>query len=109
MACNRVPLLFVFFVFLSTQVRADGISGRVYDLNNTPVANATLTAQSQNGDSVDFKTDKSGNFSVYLDPGRYDVYSKDDSSLKGSIESYSRPVQQDIHLKKEVTESHVRE
>lgn len=121
MVCNRVRpaapwtvracfcLLFVFFVCLPTQVRADGVSGRVYDPNNKPLADASLTAQSQSGGaSVDFRTDKSGNFSVYLEPGRYEVVTKEDRSLKGSVESYSRPVQQDIHLKKEVNQSHVR-
>jgi len=85
---------------LSLSARADGISGRVYGPDGKTLPNAILTAQPEKGPAVDFKTDASGTFSVFLDPGRYVVSVRADTSLEGVIESYSQPVQQDIHLKK---------
>ena len=80
--------------------RGDGISGRVYGPDGKALPNAVLTARLDKGPGVDFKTDASGNFSVFLDPGRYVVSSRADASLEGVIESYSQPVQQDVHLKR---------
>ena len=79
---------------------ADGISGRVFGPDGKVLPNAVLTARPEKGPAVDFKTDTSGNFSVFLDPGRYVVSSRADASLEGVIESYSQPVQQDVHLKR---------
>jgi hypothetical protein len=52
------------------------------------------------GKAVEFGTDASGNFSVYLDPGRYTVRSNVNTALQGEIDSYPQPVQQDIHLQR---------
>lgn len=72
----------------------------MYGPDGKPVPNASFTAKPAKGQAVEFKTDRSGNFSVYLDPGRYDVRSAANATLQGVIESYPQPVQQDIHLKK---------
>lgn len=99
---NRASL----FLFLAVMVgaglpaRGDGISGRVYGPDGKALPNMVLTARPEKGPGVDFKTDASGNFSVFLDPGRYMVSSRADASLEGVIESYSQPVQQDVHMKR---------
>jgi hypothetical protein len=41
-----------------------------------------------------------GNFSVYLDPGKFTISYSADPSLTGVIESFPQPRQQDVHLKK---------
>ncbi len=79
---------------------ADGISGRVFGPDGKPVPNAVLAARPDKGQPVEFRTDGSGSFSVFLDPGRYAVSPRGDASLVGVLESYSQPVQQDVHLKK---------
>ena len=89
---------FAFAVPIS--IMADTVSGRVYGQDGKPASNVTLTAKPTKGDAVEFKTDSSGNFSVYLDPGRYTVTASGDTSLQGLINSYPQPVQQDVHLKK---------
>ncbi len=79
---------------------AEGISGRVFAPDGKPLPSTILTARPEKGPPVDFKTDASGNFSVFLDPGRYAVSVRTDASVEGVVESYSQPVQQDIHLRK---------
>jgi hypothetical protein len=91
-------LAFAFAVPIS--IMADTVSGRVYGQDGKPVSNVTLTAKPAKGDAVAFKTDSSGNFSVYLDAGRYIVTPVGDSGLQGLINSYPQPVQQDVHLTK---------
>jgi hypothetical protein len=94
-------LCLVAFAFaVPITIMADTVSGRVYGQDGKPVSNVTFTAKPAKGDGVAFKTDPSGNFSVYLDPGRYTVTPTGDSSLQGLINSYPQPVQQDVHLKK---------
>ena len=79
---------------------ADAVSGRVYAPDGKLAPNMTFIAQPAKGPAVMFKTDASGNFSVYLDGGRFTVTSSTDATVEGTIESYPQPVQQDIHLKK---------
>lgn len=86
-------------LFLPVSVSAGAVSGRVYGPDNELVKNTTFTATSAQG-RVEFSTDASGNFSVYLDSGRYTVKSKADPALQGQIDSYPQPVQQDIHLQR---------
>jgi hypothetical protein len=93
-------LLLMLFVCVSVHARADAVSGRVYGPDEKPLPNMVFVARSEKGLSVRFKTDASGSFSVYLDPGRHTVHAEADESLEGSIESYSQPVQQDIHMRK---------
>jgi hypothetical protein len=93
-------LVLAFVAGLAVPAGADGISGRVYGPDGKPLPNTTFTARPEKGEAIDFRTDPSGNFSVFLDPGRYVVSFKADASLEGVIESSSQPVQQDVHLKK---------
>lgn len=92
--------LCVALAFLAGPARADGISGRVYGPDGKPLPETVLTARPKTGAAVDFRTDPSGNFSIFLDPGPYVVSPKADASLEGVLESSSQPVQQDVHLKK---------
>jgi hypothetical protein len=85
----------------SSVAAADVVSGRVYGEDGSPKASATFTATPvRKGQPVQFKSDASGNFSVYLDPGRHTITLSSDPTLEGTVDSYSQPVQQDIHLKK---------
>ncbi len=93
-------LAIAFALCLPASATADAVSGRVYGPDKKPVPNTTFTAQPEKGQAVKFSSDPSGNFSVYLDPGKYTVKSSADDTLEGVIESYPQPVQQDIHLKK---------
>jgi hypothetical protein len=81
----------------ATPARADLISGHVYDPGGRLLPNQTFTVEAGGHRVAQFRTDASGNFSVYLDPGSYTVRSSD-NSLEGQVTSYSQPVQQDIHL-----------
>ena len=81
-------------------VLADTVSGHVFNQDEKPAANMTLTAKPAKGDPVQFKTDAAGAFSVYLDPGRYTVSPSNDASMQGVVNSVPQPVQQDVHLKK---------
>ncbi len=93
-------LLLAALVAGSPGALADGISGRVFGPDGKPLPNAILAARPEKGPPVEFKTDGSGSFSVFLDPGRYVVSPRGDTSLEGVLESYSQPVQQDVRLKK---------
>jgi Carboxypeptidase regulatory-like domain len=94
-------LALAFVVTISASAMADTVSGRIYDPDGKPLPNATLTAKPAKGDAVEFKTNASGGFSTYLDPGRYAVTLSGNAGLQGVVDSYPQPVQQDIHLKKE--------
>src|SRR2546430_6128142 len=87
-------------VWLAVPASADIVSGRVLGVDEKPIVNGTFTARNSKGESTPFKTDKSGNFSVYLDPGKYTVSPSTDASLTGVIESFPQPRQQDVHLSK---------
>jgi hypothetical protein len=80
--------------------KADFVSGHVYGPDNRPVPNATFSAQSANGQPVNFKTDGAGTFSVYLDPGTYTVHSTTDKTLEGVVHGYPQSAEEDIHLKR---------
>ena len=85
-------------IWFSLPASADIVSGRILGADEKPLVNATFTARNAKGEPTTFKTDKSGNFSVYLDPGKYTVSSSTDASLTGVIESFPQPRQQDVHL-----------
>ena len=99
-AWTRLCVSVLFAILFPVSVLADAVSGRVFAPDGKPEPNKTFNAQSAKGQAVAFKSDASGNFSLYLDPGRYTVTSSADSTVEGVIESYPQPVQQDIHLKK---------
>ena len=79
---------------------ADIVSGRIFGLDEKPVVNGTFTAKDAKGASTTIKTNAMGNFSVYLDPGKYTITSSADPTLTGVIESFPQAKQQDVHLKK---------
>ncbi len=93
-------LAIAFALFLAVSATAGAVSGRIYGPDEKPVMNTTFTAKPAKRDAVEFRTDPSGNFGVYLDPGRYTVSPSADATLQGVIDSLPEPVQQDIHLKK---------
>jgi hypothetical protein len=85
------------FAFPAT---ADIVSGRVLGADAKPIVNGTFAARDAKGGTTTFKSDNAGNFSVYLDPGKFTVTSSADASLTGTIESAPQPRQQDVHLTK---------
>ena len=97
---TKLSLAMAYVLCLAVSANADFVSGRVYDPNNQPVPNMTFTAESGKGQTASFKTDNSGNFSVYLDPGTYTVHSNGDKTLKGVIHGYPQAAQEDIHMKR---------
>jgi len=80
---------------------ADIVSGRIFGLDEKPIPNGTFTAKDSKGASTTIKTNAMGNFSVYLDPGKFTITYSADPTLTGAIESFPQPKQQDVHLKKE--------
>ena len=87
-------------IWVSLPASADIVSGRILGADEKPIVNGTFTARNAKGEPTTFKTDKSGNFSVYLDPGKYTVSPSTDAALTGIIESFPQPRQQDVHLTK---------
>src|SRR5438093_8381148 len=79
---------------------ADIVSGRIIGADEKPIVNGTFTARDSKGETTTFKSDKTGNFSVYLDPGKFTISSTADATLTGVIESFPQPRQQDVHLTK---------
>lgn len=86
-------------VWIPAIASADIVSGRIFGLDEKPIPNATFTAKDSKGAATAIKTNAMGNFSVYLDPGKYTISSAD-ATLTGVIESFPQPRQQDVHLKK---------
>src|SRR5947208_9248103 len=89
-----------FAILLPLAARADIVSGRILGADEKPVVNGTFTAKDAKGQATTFKSDPKGNFSVYLDPGKFTVSSSADPSLTGPIESFPQPRQQDVRLTK---------
>ncbi len=87
-------------IWFAVPASADIVSGHILGPDEKPIVNGTFTAKSSKGEATPFKTDKSGNFSVYLDPGKYMVSSGADATLTGVIESFPQARQQDVHLTK---------
>jgi hypothetical protein len=76
------------------------VSGRIFGLDEKPILNATFTAKDSKGASTTIKTNATGNFSVYLDPGKFTISYSADPTVTGVIESFPQARQQDVHLKK---------
>src|SRR2546422_8702568 len=85
-------------IWFALPASADIVSGRILGADDKPIVNASFTARNAKGEPTTFKTDKSGNFSVYLDPGKYTVSPSTDAALTGVIESFPQPRQQDVRL-----------
>jgi hypothetical protein len=95
-----ISLTIAVALLLPAIAAADIVSGRIFGLDEKPIVNATFIAKSAKGEATTFKSDKMGNFSVYLDPGRFTVTSSTDATVTGTIESAPQPRQLDVHLKK---------
>ena len=95
-----VILAAVMAMCFASTVSADIVSGRVLGADQKPVVNSTFTAKDAKGGTTTFKSDSTGSFSVYLDPGKFTVTSNADATLTGVIESFPQPRQQDVHLTK---------
>jgi hypothetical protein len=87
-------------VWFPPTASADIVSGRILGLDEKPIVNGTFTARDSKGETITFKSDKAGNFSLYLDPGKFTVSFSSDATLTGTIESFPQPRQQDIRLTK---------
>ena len=87
-------------IWFSLPASADIVSGRILGADEKPIVNGTFTARDSKGETTTFKSDKTGNFSVYLDPGKFTISSTADATLTGVIESFPQPRQQDVHLTK---------
>src|SRR5437763_1479401 len=80
-------------LWLPASAMADIVSGRIFGLDEKPILNGSFSAKNAKGEATTFKSDKMGNFSVYLDPGRFTVSSTTDATLTGVIESAPQPKQ----------------
>ena len=87
-------------IWIPAIASADIVSGRIFGLDEKPIVNGTFTAKDAKGASTAIKTNAMGNFSVYLDPGKFTISYSADPTLTGVIESFPQPRQQDVHLKK---------
>jgi len=87
-------------IWIPALASADIVSGRIFGLDEKPIANGTFTAKDAKGGTTSIKTNAMGNFSVYLDPGKFTITYSGDATLTGTIESFPQPRQQDVHLKK---------
>src|SRR5437016_879531 len=85
---------------LPSTARADIVSGRILGLDEKPIANGSFTAKDSKGEATPFKTNKDGNYSVFLEPGKFTVSYSGDATLTGTIESFPQPRQSDVRLKK---------
>jgi hypothetical protein len=87
-------------MWFTAPASADIVSGRVLGPDEKPIADSAFTARNAKGETIMFKSNKSGNFSVYLDPGKFTISSSTDATLTGIIESFPQPRQQDVRLTK---------
>src|SRR5207247_10872828 len=83
-----ITLAFAGAIWFSLPASADIVSGRILGADEKPILNGTFTARNSKGESTTFKTDKSGNFSVYLDPGKYTVRPMSEHSSTGVNDSF---------------------
>lgn len=82
--------------------RADLVSGRVSGAENKFEAKDTFVVKDSTGKVVkEVKTDQYKGFSVFLQPGSYQVefVDKDKKVWQATLESYPQPARQDIELK----------
>jgi len=85
---------------LPSPALADIVSGRILGLDDKPIAEGSFTAKDAKGVATPFKSNKDGNYSVFLEPGKYTVTYGGDATLTGTLESFPQPRQLDIRMKK---------
>ena len=97
-----IAVCFVFAAALSlpSTAMADIVSGRILDKDEKPILNGSFTAKDAKGATTPFKSNKDGNYSVFLEPGKYTIIFSGDATVSGTIESFPQPRQADVHLKK---------
>ncbi len=102
---SKVGWLVIVFISLSTiSAEAEIVSGRIYDATRTFRVGDEITifGKDPRGNLISVKapTDKrDGSYRVFLPPGTYDVeFKKGNKTLRGKIQSFPQPVQQDIYL-----------
>ena len=91
-------LVLALLVCFAVGAWADLVSGRVFDPNGNALKNTAFDVFKGDAVANRFTTDASGNFTVYLDSGRYTVRPQNDKTLEGTLESYAQPARQDIRL-----------
>ena len=96
---TRICLGIAVVLCLAVSAWADFVSGRVFDQDGKIVPKATFTAEG-GGHTVNFTTDDSGSFSVYLEPGTYTVHPSADNTVEGVIHGYPQSATEDIHLRR---------
>ena len=87
-------------LILPAVASADIVSGRVLGVDEKPIANGSFVAKDAKGGTTTFKTNQDGNYSVFLEPGKYTVSYGADATVTGTLESFPQPRQSDIKLKK---------
>jgi hypothetical protein len=86
-------------LFLPTEVRAEVVSGQVYDPDGVLLTNQTFRVLGEQDAVVaTFTTDGSGYFSVYLQPGTYRVRRQGADDAEGEIKGHPQPARQDVRL-----------
>jgi Carboxypeptidase regulatory-like domain len=82
-----------------TEVRAEVVSGQVYDPDGVLLTNQTFRVLGEQDTVVaTFTTDGSGYFSVYLQPGAYRVRRQGSDDSEGEIKGHPQPARQDVRL-----------
>jgi len=79
---------------------ADIVSGKVLGPDDKPILNGSFTAKDAKGGTTPFKSNNDGNYTVFLEPGKYTVTYGADATLTATLESFPQPRQSDIKLKK---------
>jgi hypothetical protein len=96
---TRMCLGIAIVLCLVVSAWADFVSGRVFGPDGNILPNAKFTAEN-GAQKIDFATDNSGNFSVYLEPGTYTVHRSADNTVDGVIHGYPQSATEDVHLRK---------
>ena len=85
---------------LPSSASADIVSGKILGLDDKPIPNGSFVAKDAKGGTTTFKSNAEGNYSVFLEPGKYTVTYGADATVTATLESFPQPRQADIKLKK---------
>ena len=95
-----VCLVLAALLSFPSSATADIVSGRILGPDDKPMVEGSFAAKDAKGGTTPFKSNKDGNYSVFLEPGKYTVTSTGDPTLTGVIESFPQPRQFDVRMKK---------